>query len=252
MLESYALILCRIGGLVLAAPVLGSRVVPFRFRLALVVVLSLVVAPIAGVQTPESDHELIEWMFLEAMVGTLMGLGLRILVAGFAMSGHVIGQMTGIKLDGSTPQQDEEVGSVMGRLYNWIAIIGFIVIGGPSRLVRQLLNSYIDIPIGSFAFDFHAGNQLLLDITQTSFQLAIQVGMPVFVCLFCATIVVGLISRSVPQVNMMNFGLIANSMILVVSISLSMGAAMWMFQNHCSDLIDSKDWRSVINLNVPN
>jgi flagellar biosynthetic protein FliR len=62
--------------------------------------------------------------------------------------------------------------------------------------------------------------------------LALRIAAPVLVALLLSTLVLGLIGRTLPQLNVLAVGLGLNSMIAMATLALSLVAAVWVFQEH--------------------
>jgi len=120
----------------------------------------------------------------------------------------------------------------------------FLVIGGHRLLLGGLLDTFSVIPPGgSVALFFGtagggSGPGLLAPLVETilvlitqSFHLAIRAAAPVMTAVLLATLVLGLISRTLPQLNVMVVGFGLNAMITFGVLFLSLGAALLVFQD---------------------
>ena len=76
----------------------------------------------------------------------------------------------------------------------------------------------------------HSWRCLLVLITQ-SFHVAIRAAAPVVTAVLLATLVLGLVSRTLPQLNVMVVGFGVNAMVLFGVMFLSLGAAILVFQD---------------------
>ena len=84
MLPAFALVLTRVSGLMIAAPVFGSSVIPARIRVAMVVALSVMTFPLAASHIPTEitlSAALVGGVG-ELMIGTIIGLSLSLLLMG--------------------------------------------------------------------------------------------------------------------------------------------------------------------------
>ena len=63
-----------------------------------------------------------------------------------------------------------------------------------------------------------------------SFSLGIRVAAPVVTALLLATLVLGLIGRTLPQLNVMALGFGLNSLLAFAALGVTFGAAAWVFQ----------------------
>lgn len=185
--------------MILAAPVLGSRQIPLLFRVAGGLMISLVALPLVGIPTDTPDHwsGLVSAALSEAVIGSTLGLGVLIIYSAAESVGTIIGQMAGLQVD--TFSGAETSGqSTTGRLFAILSAAVFVLIGGPEMLIASVLDSFKTLPVGS---PVETTNLLETCITllHQSFLLALKAVAPAMGALMVATIVVGMLSRSLPQ-----------------------------------------------------
>ena len=77
--------------------------------------------------------------------------------------------------------------------------------------------------------------EALTAVTAHSFEVGIRASAPVMVALLLATLVVALISRTLPQLNAVAVGLNFNSLIVLAVFALCLGSAAWVFQEEVGD-----------------
>jgi flagellar biosynthetic protein FliR len=71
--------------------------------------------------------------------------------------------------------------------------------------------------------------ETLLAVLTQSFQLGIRAAAPLMIALGVATLVLGLISRTLPQINVIAVGFGLNSIITISGILLTVGSFAWTF-----------------------
>lgn len=235
----YVLILARVGGLFATMPVFGTQSVPLQMRAFLTAIIALVMLPILSSTPPPQTENLLQLAIVmgrEIVLGLMLGLSVVILFSGLQLAGQAIAQVSGLSLsDVYNPASDSNV-PVFAQLYDATALGTFLLVGGHRMVIAALLDSFREMPAGHAAF-----SQSLLDalvhVTQQSFLTGIRASAPVLVSLVMATLIVGLVSRTLPQLNSMALGFSLNSLVLLGGMSLSLGAAVWAFQNETYDAI---------------
>jgi flagellar biosynthetic protein FliR len=80
--------------------------------------------------------------------------------------------------------------------------------------------------------------QTLTDITTYSFTMGLQIAAPVMVALLLAIVLMGLISRTLPQLNVLALGFSANSTVMLAALLLSLGVLTRVFQEQSLAVID--------------
>src|SRR6185503_1649190 len=99
------LVLARPGMLIVAAPVFGGTFAPPHVRVGLAVILSFVLMPV--VQVPAVD----------TLIGIAMALGLRALVSGAELGGHLAGSQLMLSYGSTIDPQGGVRSTVLATLY---------------------------------------------------------------------------------------------------------------------------------------
>jgi flagellar biosynthetic protein FliR len=236
----FLLVLARIGAMMLLAPMFGSSALPPRVRALLAVAITLLVVPVEldkHVSLPESAGGYLVQLGAEALIGLSLGLGVTILFSGLQIAGQVISQMSGLQLgDVFSPGVDANL-PLVSHLMFFVSLAVFLAIGGHRQLVAALLDTYEWMPAGQAAMSQGALEAMTSLLTQ-SFVLGLRAAAPTLMALLLSTIMLGLISRTVPQLNMMVLGLGLNTAVLLVMIGATLGATAWVFQEQLGSAIE--------------
>ncbi len=109
----FTLVLARIGGMIVIAPLFGTLTLPRHVRVFLAVTMSLLVAPVyLNTSLPPVDGiaNYVHLLANEVAVGLLLGLGVSIMFSGVQVAGQIVSQMSGLSLaDVFDPSFDENV-----------------------------------------------------------------------------------------------------------------------------------------------
>jgi len=231
LLTTFLLIGVRVLSMVLAAPVLGSRQIPLRIRIVGSLLVSLVALPLISLPVDLSlqGTGLLTAMLSEVVIGTMLGLGVLIIYSAAEMAGAMIGQMAGLQVD--TFSGAETSGqSTLGRMFAILSAAIFVLIGGPEMLIGSVLGSFHAVPLGA-----SIDPQNLLDLTitllQQSLVLSLRAVAPAMGAILVATVVIGMVSRSLPQINMLQVGLSSNLIIMLLALFLTLGGCIWLFMD---------------------
>ncbi len=238
----FVLVLARVGGLVMTAPVLGAKSTPIQVRGLLAVALALIITPLHFsqilVEMPESMVGLVAVVAAEAAVGVTMGLSIAILFTGVQIVGTLIGQMAGTRLaDLVDPNSNESV-AVYSQLLDFVTVAIFLMIGGHRQVLDALLNTFSWMPPGEAVF---TGPLLetLTGIVAQSFVLGIRGAAPAIVAVMLSLLVLALISRTLPQLNVLVLGFSVNAMLAIAAIGSTVGAVGWIFQDQVGPTLDA-------------
>lgn len=218
-LPTYALVLFRISGLVLTAPVLGSPMMPVRVRAALVITLAAMICPLVGGQLPAtvSLAALVVGAAGELAIGAAIGLALAIVISGAEVCGRLVAQQAGIALGQSVDPTFNEESTVLEQLYAIVMTLVFLTAGGHRAMVRALLDTFTVVPL----LAFRPGETvvlLLVEVLGAAFVLGVRLAAPVLIALMLAELAMGFLTRTMPQLNILSVG-------FTVRVLVTLGAA---------------------------
>jgi flagellar biosynthesis protein FliR len=237
----FSCVLARVGGMVMTAPLFGSGEVPTHVRALLAFALALVITPIqltVAVAPPTNFAQYAVSLGGELLVGALLGMGVMILLSGVQVAGQIISQMSGLSLaDVFNPGLDQDV-PVIANLLSLITLAVFVIIGGHRLLVGAVLDTYAVLPLGHANPPSSLG-PLIASLLAESFSLAVRGAVPAIVALMLATIVLGLISRTLPQLNVLAVGFGLNALVSFAVLAISIGAIAWLFQEQLEPAVQA-------------
>jgi flagellar biosynthetic protein FliR len=235
----FLLVLTRISTLVMTAPIFGSRNVPIRIRAFMAIGFALIITPVHFDQARAMPSDLVNLTVLlarEAVLGLAVGLAVMILFTGLQLTGQIFGQMSGMALaDTYDPTLDTSV-PVFSQLLDAVTMSVFIAIGGHRQVMAAMLDTFHWRPPGARDLPTSLVDTLT-QVTSESFIVGIRAGAPVMVALFMAVLILGLISRTLPQLNVIAVGFSLNSMVMMLTLAASMSALAWVVQDNADTVI---------------
>jgi len=239
-LATFTLVLARIGALMMTAPIFGSRAAPMRFRALLAVSMTLLVTPLFTTRPPaDITHLLIfaRYLINEALVGLLLGLGIMILLSGIQLTGQIISQMSGAALANVFDPTLNNTVSVYSQLLYFLALAMFVLLNGHQLLMEAMLDTYTWLPPGRALFG-QSYVAALVTILSQSFLLGVRAAAPAMTALLLATLLLGLIGRTLPQINILAVGFGINTMLTLGILLLSLGSIAWAFPQQTTIAIE--------------
>lgn len=226
----FLLVLARLMGLVQLAPVFSHAAVPMRLRAALAVALALLVTPsqlAAGVTVPHELPRLALALGAEALVGASLGLTLAVLLAAAKMAGQLVGQLSGFSL---AEQVDPELGpgSGVSRMFYILGVAAFLLVGGHRLMMEGLLESFATLPAGQASWNTDWATVLTSQIAD-SLALAVRIAAPAAIAVVTSIVAVGLLARSVPQLNLFAVSFSLQSAVMLGAMVVSLAGLTWVF-----------------------
>jgi flagellar biosynthesis protein FliR len=237
----FALVLARVAGLTMTAPIFGTKDVPMQVRVLLAVALALLIAPIESHAAALSYGNLANFaamLAVEAAIGACLGLGVLVLIHSMTLAGEMTAQASGLGIAEMFDPTIEENVSHFSRLMFLTAVTIFLCIGGHRMVMAGLLDTFQTIPPGSGVPPGTLGSTFTT-LVAMSFSLGVRVAAPVVTSLLLATLVLGLIGRTLPQLNIFAMGFGLNSMLAFAALGLTLGAAAWAFQDQIQPAMET-------------
>ncbi|MDD4890292.1 MAG: flagellar biosynthetic protein FliR [Phycisphaerae bacterium] len=229
-LPSLLMVIFRVGGIMIMAPFFGSASVPPRVKVALALVLSLAIWPALphNGMLPVTLPAIITGVLAELLVGLTMGFVVTIVFSGLQIAGLAISQQMGISLADVFNPDFNESADVVSVLYYWIGLVIFLAIGGHRMLLGSLVDSFGLIPPGGFVLNERT-MALVTGAMTASFVMAFKVSLPVVLALFMTSVAMGLINRTVPQMNILTVGFAVRSSLGMLLAAATLVAVMGVF-----------------------
>lgn len=226
---AYGLMLVRVSVVFLTAPVLGNARIPAQVKIGLAMSITLLLylaGNVKGLPEPSNILALSSAVGGEIFAGLIIGYTAYLLFSGIQMAGQVIDIQVGFGLVNVIDPSGGEQVSILGQFYYIVAMLFFLAIDGHHALIKALGDSFTMLPVGSIGWLNQAAKAgpLLSGFFTKLFIIAFQVAAPSVAVLFLTNLSMGLLSRTLPQMNVFIVGLPLNVVVglLVTVLSLSL------------------------------
>ncbi len=197
------MVFTRMLGLFCMAPVFGRKEIPSMVRIALVLVLTVIATMVIKPSPAPNGTSLFLAMFLNFLFGLLIGFIANCILQAVMAGGDIINMQMGMSsatvLDPSTKQNT----SVLGNYFTFLGLLIFISMGGVYWLFEAFLRSFEIFPMYSVNFDVTAVANLeyVTMVTANILYMGMQIAAPVLLATLGQDIILGIISKTAPQVN---------------------------------------------------
>ena len=210
-------------------------------RVFLILVLSLIVSPLHWSSSFVIPGNLVSLSVLlgrEAALGLALGLAITIFFSGLQLSGTISGQMSGLQLaEVFDPNFDNSV-PVFGQFLDLIAMAVFIALNGHRRVTSALLDTFRWRPPGSDDFPLSIV-ETLTAVTAESFIIGIRAAAPVMIALMLSVVILGLISRTVPQLNVFAVGFNINTTLVLAILTFSLATLTVVVEQRADAILEA-------------
>jgi flagellar biosynthesis protein FliR len=244
LIPIYVLVLCRLAGMMLFAPLLGSGQVPRRVKALIACVLSLAVArglpPM--VKPVDSLGLLAVGIGGEIAFGLAMGSILSLVFVATQWAGEIIGQQMGLNLSETFDPEFGSQGAIIGNLYFMLTLVIFISIGGERAMLIGVRQSFDTLPLLTVGITPSVLG-IFVDLFSAGTKLALQLAAPVLVTLLAVDLALGFIGKTMPQLNVMSAGLTVRAVVGMIVMIVGIGLTSTVIRSAVLDAMYSV-WRA--------
>jgi len=201
-LTTYMLVFGRMSGMLLFNPVLARRNVPARFRVALLLGLTLLLAPNVSSEALHINGAvgLVFSLMLEIFVGFICGFVFILFYYMLFFAGDFLDVEFGLSMakvfdPGSNIQM-----SLSSTLFNVIFCLYFFITDSHLLLIKLFSSSYLIVPMGGAVITEELAT-FFIQLFCTSFSLTIRLTLPFVAAMFTSEVAMGVLMKLVPQIH---------------------------------------------------
>jgi len=228
-MPAFLLILMRLSGLFLAAPFWSSRMFPVSVKVSLCLFLALTLLPAVDVsRAPDAVLPLALAAVGELAWGALAGFAASLCFAAVQLAGYYLDFELGMGIANVVDPTFGAPVPLAGTFLYLLALVVFLSADGHHLLLSALVQSFRAIPPGAVAIPGAAGGGLVAQ-AGAMFVVGPELAAPVVVPLFLANLALGLVSRTVPQLNVLVVGLPLKSWLGVLFLGMALPAYVTAF-----------------------
>lgn len=221
---SCFVIFLRVTPLFFFIPAFGEQSLPVRVKLALAICISISLLPV--VELNHNSAFFVHYFFSEAAIGTVIGIGFRILIWSLQIAGSIAAQTTSLaQLVGSG---EVDPMPAIGHVLQIAGITIFLVLELHLRAIELLASTYQTIPIGTPITPGYWANWNTVQVSK-AFALAFQMSGPFIIMSIIYNLTMGAVNKAMPHLMVAFVGapLITFGALLVLAISSPVIIEVW-------------------------
>jgi flagellar biosynthetic protein FliR len=237
-LLTAALVVSRLGAVVMVMPVFNTMGVPKLHRLAVALCLTVVVAPMVPQAQVFTLGDLLLAMMGEILVGVVMGGTVGILFGAITMASEFMGMQIGLRIAAVFDPLSVSQTGLIASLSRWLATLVFLGSNLHLWVLDAVGESFLLVPPGG-ASDPLAAGALWVPTLEHAISCGVRLAGPVMVLVFLVQAFLGIMVRLAPSMNVFfAVGLIVNVM---VGLGLYYEALPTMLMEHLTIVTSSLD-----------
>lgn len=208
--EQFLLVLVRIASFLYTAPIFSlNRTIPNRVKVGFAVLISFLLFPTIQIDDVyySSVIQYAAVVIKETTVGLVIGYMSNICLNILTFAGRVIDTEIGFAMVTLFDPSTNEQTSITGTIYNYFVMLLLIVSDMYQYIVRAAVDSYTLIPVGGINIHLTSLYKLFMQYTTDCFVIGFRIVLPFFTVTVVLNIILGVLAKIAPQMNMFVIGL---------------------------------------------
>lgn len=223
-INSFILIFVRVASMLWSIPVLGAKNVPKGFKIGLGFFITLILLHIVNIDDrimPGDISSLIMAIGGEFLIGFIIGLMGKLIFTAVDIAGEIMGIQMGFAIVNVIDPQTNAQVPVVAQFQSLLCALIFLSINAHHYFLAAIAESFSILPPLRFALSSELLNGII-KFTGEIFVISIKIGAPVMVALLITNIALSIVSKTMPQMNLMavGFPITITAGLIIISLSL--------------------------------
>jgi len=222
--ERFLFVFFRVGAFILFAPILGSRQFPALAKIGFILLLSFTVYPMVAPLQASPTGGLLGlslYLFLELLIGLAIAFATRLIFTAVQIGGTMVDFQMGFGVVNVIDPQTETQVSVTAQFQNIFTILIYLALNAHHTTILALVESFelinpLHMEFGGLAMGF------VMKLFAHTFVVGVKIAAPIMAILFFISVGLGLVARTVPQMNVFIVGFPLQIGVGLIMIGLSM------------------------------
>ena len=207
ILATFFLVFCRISSFMVISPGFSLKQAPNLLKGLLSLSFSVTVfSSLQKIVVFQNLFIISLQSFKEILVGMALGFIVQLVFSAIEMAGQIIDFQVGFSMGSVYDPGVGIQGSNYGRLYYWLALAVFFFTDMHHLVIDNLIQSFSIIPITEMSMHGNTVEGMMILFVEV-FKISILLAAPVVLVALVTDCVLGIISRSVPQINVLMLGM---------------------------------------------
>lgn len=197
------IVFARLLGFIRFAPILNRKEIAVTVKISLALLLTMMITPLVNPGEPPSTISPMLLLLLNFAVGAIIGYIAQLIILAIEAGGDMINTQMGLSSAMVMDPTSNSQTSILSRMITLLAICIFIELGGLYWLFNALLRSFEIFPVYAVHIPLEKIINLdyLVKTTSNVLYMGLQIASPVLLATLGQDIILGVISKTAPQVN---------------------------------------------------
>jgi flagellar biosynthetic protein FliR len=224
----FLLVFGRLAGFFVTLPIFSYRNIPTQFKIGFAAFVSLMIMFTLDIPVIDLDLTFVFLLVKEVIIGLIIGFVANIIMTAIQIAGNFIDFQMGFAIANVIDPQTGAQGPVIGQYLYIFALMFLLAVDGHHLLIQGAIHSFDVIDVDQL-IDLGQDGLLITAINMFNqlFLIAFQMAIPIVGTLFLVDVTLGIVARTVPQLN-----------VFVVGIPLKIGVSLFVLSLFMMAYID--------------
>ncbi|APH05244.1 flagellar biosynthetic protein FliR [Bacillus weihaiensis] len=223
---AFLLVFMRVSAFFVTLPIFSYRNIPNTHKIGFAFILAWIM--FISLDPPEIliDGQFFMLLIKEALFGLLIGFSAYFILAAIQIAGSFIDFQMGFAIANVIDPQTGAQSPLIGQFLYTFALLFMLTTNAHYLLLDGVFYSYQFVPIDQLYLPLGEGDviEFIVESFNSMFIIAFQMSIPVVGSLFLVDIALGIVARTVPQLNIFVVGLPLKIGVSFIMLILVMGA----------------------------
>ena len=230
---AFALVLLRVSAFTFAWPIFSMYSVPGHMKVLFALLVAMVIFPVinrSGLDAKALTQEVVWLAGKEVLTGLCLGFMTRLFFFAISVGGNLIATSSGLANGQLFNPALGATTTTVEQFYGALGTLLFLSLNGHHFFLMGLVESFDAIPLTLGGTEFAGFNHMIGKFGDSGLilhrvvEVGIKISAPVLVAIFVLNVVMGIVSRAVPQVNVLITSMSVNFMAALIVMLLAIPA----------------------------
>jgi flagellar biosynthetic protein FliR len=237
-LTAALLVMVRLSGLMVFAPVFSSAAISPKVKAAFVIAMTVLLAPAVAV-VPGARATLDMTAILgELGVGLVFGLSLSLMNEALVFAGALLGMQFSFSLVNLIDPNSKVETPVLGQMLGWLGVLVVFGAGLDRTLIAGVVRSFCAVPVGRAVIEAKTGAAVVF-MASGIFMAGLQLAAPVIAAALAVEVTISLVARLSPQLPAMVVSVPLKTMVSYAVLIASLAVWPAWIERHFTALLDA-------------
>ncbi|MFU0823749.1 fused FliR family export protein/FlhB family type III secretion system protein [Clostridium sp.] len=235
---AFLLIFLRMSSFMTVVPVFFPKGTPQILKIMFSGIIAFILLPIIDysyLNSINSSFQLIIYCLSEISTGLTFGFITSLCFYCIRIAGSLMDMQVGFSMMSMFDPSSEGNVTLIERILYWFSLIAFLIVDGHHMLIKVLVESLKIIPLGKFILS-QKSPMFIIEVFIKYFELGLRIAIPIVLIIILADLTMGLMAKTVPQLNIMILGLPVKILLGLTVLCLCLPVFYNMFINAFDDI----------------